>query len=66
MVTTKDGGTSETVGYYDLSYIFPDNSTIPDLLESIETSVYTADMGIQLRIEHHDNFGLDAHRSGTL
>lgn len=39
VVTTKDGGTSETVGYYDLSYIFPDNSTIPDLLESIETSV---------------------------
>ena len=39
VITTKDGSSSETIGYYDLSYIFPDNSTMPDLMESIETSV---------------------------
>ncbi|MFO0383547.1 MAG: RNA polymerase sigma factor [Pirellula sp.] len=39
VITTKEGSSSEILGYYDLSYILPDNSTIPDLLESIQTSV---------------------------
>ena len=39
VITTKDGSSPETLGYYDLSYVLPDNSTIPDLLESIQTSV---------------------------
>jgi hypothetical protein len=39
VITTTEGGSPETIGYYDLSYILPDNSTIPDLMESIQTSV---------------------------
>ncbi|MFN7875038.1 MAG: RNA polymerase sigma factor [Pirellula sp.] len=39
VITTKDGSSHETLGYYDLSYVLPDNSTIPDLMESIQTSV---------------------------
>jgi RNA polymerase sigma factor (sigma-70 family) len=39
VITTKEGSSAETLGYYDLSYVLPDNSTIPDLMESIQTSV---------------------------
>jgi RNA polymerase sigma factor (sigma-70 family) len=39
VITTKDSSSSETLAYYDLSYVLPDNSTIPDLMESIQTSV---------------------------
>jgi RNA polymerase sigma factor (sigma-70 family) len=39
VVTTKASYSSNVLGYYDLSYVFPDNSISQDLIAAIERSV---------------------------
>ena len=39
VITSIDSDSSMLTRYYDLSYVFPNNSTLPQLLNSIEASV---------------------------